>query len=153
MAHPRMYDDADPLLTRLRELCAALPESVEKESWGRPTFRAPKIYAVYGSGGAAGIPPHPTALIFRPDDDERPALLQDDRFFAPPYYGPSGWLALDLDDATDWDEVDELLASSYRALAPRRLVALLDERRLDERRLDERRLDERRLEARTDGAS
>lgn len=129
MPHPRVYDDADPLLGHVRRLCAALPESQEKEAWGRPTFRAPKIYAVYGSAAAAGQPERPTALIFRPDDDERPALLDDDRFFSPPYYGPSGWLAIDLDDRTDWDEVAELLASSYRRTAPTRLVALLDAER------------------------
>lgn len=126
MAHPRMYDDADPLLVRLRALCAALPESTEKESWGRPTFRVGKVYGQYGIGGAAGIPPHPHALIVKPDDDERPALLEDPRFFAPPYYGPSGWLALDLADDVDWDEISELLASSYCQVAPKRLVALLD---------------------------
>jgi hypothetical protein len=126
VAHPRRYDDADPLLARVRSLCAGLPESVEKEAWGRPTFRAPRIYAVYGSGAAAGHEEHPHALIVRPDDDERPALLDDARFWAPPYYGPSGWLALDVHDDVDWDEVGELLASSYRQLAPKRLVALLD---------------------------
>ncbi|WP_199422827.1 MmcQ/YjbR family DNA-binding protein [Actinotalea solisilvae] len=129
MAHPRRYDEADPLLDRVRALCAALPESTEKEAWGRPTFRAPKIYAVYGSGAAAGHAEHPTALIFTPDDDERPALVEDDRFWSPPYYGPSGWLALDLGEDTDWDEVGELLASSYRQHAPRRLVARLDAER------------------------
>lgn len=129
MAHPRMYDDDDPLLAHVRALCATLPESTEKESWGRPTFRVGKVYAQYGIGGAAGIPPHPQALIVKPDEEERPALLEDGRFFAPPYYGPSGWLALDLDDDADWDEVGELLASSYRLQAPKRLVALLDAER------------------------
>ncbi len=129
MAHPRMYDDADHLLDRVRQLCAALPESTEKESWGRPTFRTTKIYAIYGSPAAAGREASPTALIFMPDDDERPALLEDGRFWSPPYYGPSGWLALDLDEDTDWDEVAELLASSYRQVAPKRLVAQLDAER------------------------
>lgn len=121
MSHPRMFDEVDPVLARLRTLCAALPGSQEKEAWGRPTFRAPKIYAVYGAHHD-----HPTALIFKPDDDERPALLDDDRFFVPAYYGPSGWLALDLAPDADWDEVAELLASSYRQVAPARLVAELD---------------------------
>ncbi|WP_182113103.1 MULTISPECIES: MmcQ/YjbR family DNA-binding protein [unclassified Actinotalea] len=129
MAHPRMYDDDDPLLARLRDLCAALPESVEKESWGRPTFRVARMYATYGVGAAAGQPEQPHALIFRPDDDERPALLDDARFWAPPYHGPAGWLALDLARDVDWDEVGELLASSYRQAAPARLVARLDAER------------------------
>ncbi len=121
MAHPRMYDDADPLLGRLRAITGALPGTVEKESWGRPTFRVPKIYAVYGSGKD-----RPNALIFKPDEDERDALLDDARFFSPPYFGPSGWLALDLTPDADWLEVAELLASSYRQVAAPALVRDLD---------------------------
>jgi hypothetical protein len=34
-------------------------------------------------------------VIFKPDSDDRLALLDDDRFYSPPYWGPSGWLALD----------------------------------------------------------
>jgi hypothetical protein len=123
MAHPRMYDDADPLLARLREIAARFPESVEVESWGRPTFRAGrKIFAVYGV-----TDDHPTAVIFKPDPDERPALAGDDRFLVPPYFGPGGWLALDLAAPdVDWSEVDELLDSSYRQVALVRQLRALD---------------------------
>lgn len=121
MAHPRMYDDADPLLARLRAATGALPGTVEKESWGRPTFRVPKIYAVYGSGQD-----HPHGLIIKPEEDERDALLDDPRFFSPPYFGASGWLALDLTADADWLEIAELLASSYRQVAPSALVRDLD---------------------------
>lgn len=117
-----MYDDADPLLSEVRRLCSALPDALEQEAWGRPTFRAPKkIFAIYGSGQD-----HPNAVIFKPEDDERPALLGDPRFFAPPYFGPSGWLALDLGPDADWAEVGELLTSSYRLVAPATLVRRLD---------------------------
>ena len=47
MAHPRMYADDDPYLADLRDLCLALPEATEVEAWGRPTFRAGKIFAMY----------------------------------------------------------------------------------------------------------
>ena len=56
------------------------------------------------------------------------SLVDDPRTFVPAYLGPSGWLGIDLDDSTDWVEVAELLDSSYRATAPARLVAALDER-------------------------
>jgi len=39
MAHPRMYDDSNPAIERLREICLALPEVFEKEAWGECTFR------------------------------------------------------------------------------------------------------------------
>jgi hypothetical protein len=121
--HPRMYDDADPLLARLRDVAARFPESVEVEAWGRPTFRAgKKIFAVYGASQD-----HPTAVIFKPDPDERPALLGDDRFLVPPYFGPGGWLALDLAvPDVDWAEIDELLDSSYRQVALVRMLRALD---------------------------
>lgn len=83
-----MYDHDDPILTRLREVCLAFPESVEVEAWGRPTFRAgKKIFAVYGSGEQ-----DPNALIFTPDVEDRAALAQDPRFFIPPYLAQTvGW--------------------------------------------------------------
>ncbi len=123
MTHPRMYDDGDPLLAGVRALTSAFPESAEVESWGRPTFRAGrKIFAVFGTQ----VSPH--GLVLRPDEDEREALLADPRFSSPPYFGPSGWLALDLDAApVDWDEVAELLDDSYRQVALRRMAQALDD--------------------------
>ncbi|MGV1036267.1 MAG: MmcQ/YjbR family DNA-binding protein [Candidatus Nanopelagicales bacterium] len=127
MAHPRMYDDDDPILNRLRGICLGFPESVEVEAWGRPTFRAgKKIFAVYGSGEQ-----DPNALIFTPDAEDRAALAQDPRFFSPPYFGPNGGLALDLAAAgVDWDEVAELLDSSYRRVALKRMLTALGAREL-----------------------
>lgn len=123
MAHPRMYAEGDLGLAELRAICLALPEATEVESWGRPTFRAKKIFATYGSGTD-----HPHSVIFKPDDDERPALAQDPRFFVPPYFGPSGWLALDFEAApVDWDEVAELVEVSYRSVALKRMLQVLDE--------------------------
>ncbi len=49
MPHPIMFDDADPILARVREIALALPEATEKISHGRPTFSAPKMFAVYGA--------------------------------------------------------------------------------------------------------
>jgi len=119
-----MYEERDLGLAELRAICLDLPEATEVESWGRPTFRAKKIFATYGSGTD-----HPHSVIFKPDDDERPALVQDARIFVPPYYGPSGWLALDFEAATpDWDEVAELVESSYRKMALKRMLKVLDDR-------------------------
>lgn len=128
-AHPLMFDDADPLLGRVRELALALPEAAEKIAHGRPTFYTDKVFAYFGGSprGAVGDR-HDTALLFRPDPVDEPALRQDRRFWEPSYLWPHGWLATDLGDRTDWAEVAELLDASYRVTAPRRLVALLDGR-------------------------
>lgn len=118
-----MYDPQDPLLARVREVAGTFPEFAEIESWGRPTFRAgKKIFALFGASEQ-----HPRAVVFKPDDDERPALVQDARFVIPPYFGPSGWLALDLEAApVDWSELRELLDSSYRQVALVRMLRALD---------------------------
>jgi predicted DNA-binding protein (MmcQ/YjbR family) len=123
MAHPRMYEDDDPALAQLRAIFLAFPEAVEVEAWGRPTFRAgKKIFGVY-----SGTDERPRGLIFKPDSDDRASLVQDERFYSPPYFGPSGWLALDLDAApVDWEEVAELADASYRQVALKRMLKALD---------------------------
>ena len=69
---------------------------------------------------------HDEAVVFLPDPAERPALEADGRFWVPTYLGPYGWLGLDLDDRSDFDEVAELLEESFRVTAPKGLVAELD---------------------------
>jgi predicted DNA-binding protein (MmcQ/YjbR family) len=126
-----MYQDGDPHLADLRRVCLVLPETVEVEAWGRPTFRAgKKIFALF-----TGSEDQRYTVIFKPDAEERPALLGDDRFSSPPYWGPGGWLGLDLTAApVDWDEVAELVETSYRQVALKRMVKALDEgRAADER--------------------
>lgn len=59
---------------------------------------------------------------------ERDALLEDERVYIPAYLGPSGWIGVDLDERTDWTEIEELLDASYRLTAPKRHVDRLDER-------------------------
>ncbi len=133
-----MFDAADPLLARLRQVCLALPDAAEKISHGRPNWYTTKVFAVYG-GSVKGDHANPLlsrALLFLPDPEERAALEQDERFHVPAYYGPAGWLALPLDDGPDggdpgpdWDEVAELVESSYRQTAGTRRVARLDDER------------------------
>jgi hypothetical protein len=125
MAHPKMYDDTEPALVRLREVALAFPEAAEVEAWGRPTFRAgKKIFAVYGAHDEGDG----RRLIFKPEPEERTVLVLDSRFSIPPYFGPSGWLAIDLTARKlDWEEVRELLDGSYRQVALKRMLKLLDE--------------------------
>lgn len=124
MAHPRMYDEADPLLHALREVALEFPEAREVETFGRPTFRAGRIFGQYGITER-----FPQVLVVKPEPDEREALLRDERFVVPPYYGPSGWVALDLaGQPPDWQEVRELLDASYRQVALKRMLKALDAR-------------------------
>lgn len=131
MSHPLRYREDDPILQRLRSIALALPGAAEKVSHGRPTFFTTKVFAIFG--GVIKGDHQSTALarglVFLPQADERAALLQDERFVIPGYEGAYGWLCLPLDrDDTDWAEVAELVDSSYRLTAPKKLVAELDAR-------------------------
>jgi predicted DNA-binding protein (MmcQ/YjbR family) len=50
---------------------------------------------------------------------------EPERFFVPPYVGPSGWVGIWLDGTVDWAELADLLRDSYRLVAPKRLGNLL----------------------------
>jgi hypothetical protein len=128
MDHPIMYQGDDFGLAEVRRICLAFPEARETVTFGRPWFRAKKTFAVFGGGTKAPDGRmFPSAVIFLPDPGTRLALLEDPRAFVPSYFGPNGWMGLDLTAApVDWQEVTELVDESYRNAAPKRLIALLD---------------------------
>lgn len=125
-----MFHDDDFGLAEVRRIALGFPSATEKVSWGRPVFCAPKMFAVYGGNAKSpgGMVSFPYALLVKVDASDRKALEQDGRFFYPAYLGPFGWLALDLTAAeVDWDEVQELIDASYRLVAPKKLIRILDE--------------------------
>jgi predicted DNA-binding protein (MmcQ/YjbR family) len=110
-------------LKRLRAICQALPETSEVEAWGHPTFRAGKrIFATLG--GYQGQ----ISLGFKPELATYRRIVEDPRFFIPPYVGHKGWLSLKVEGTLDWDEVGALVLQSYRQFALKRMLDALDER-------------------------
>ena len=104
-------------LDRMRAIALALPEATEEVTWGTSiNFRVRrKIFAFPGEGGS---------LTVKADREELPALLEDDRFAPAPYLARGGWVVLDLTAAAvDWDEIAELIHTSYCLIAPKRLAA------------------------------
>lgn len=116
-------------LTRLRKLCLALPEAHEVEAWGEPTFRVRnKLFAMYASSGnhhGAG-----RAAVWCKASRTNQAMMveaEPERFFVPPYVGPSGWVGVWLDGVVVWDDLGDLLRDAYLLVAPKRLGALVRE--------------------------
>ncbi|MFF5290106.1 MmcQ/YjbR family DNA-binding protein [Paractinoplanes globisporus] len=130
MAHPIMFDEADPILGRLRALALAFPDAAEKISHGHPAFFTTKIFAYYGGSvkvdGAYRQHEHSVLVLI--DAAEREALLEEERCYVPAYLGAYGWIGVDLDHDVDWAEVNEILDASYRRTAGPRRVAVLDSR-------------------------
>ena len=122
------FDEDDRHIARFRQICLDFPDAREELTWGRPNFRVgSRIFALAGDGRSTDV-----SVWFKPDADERRALLQQNAVFEPAYLGPKGWLGLDLPrdlDEVDWQLVAELCETSYRLIALRRQVARLDARR------------------------
>ena len=116
------------LAERLRVICMALPEVTERPSHGAPTWfvRDKKSFVTLWADGhhaddfahlwCAGLPGAQASLI----------AANPGRFFRPPYVGGRGWIGVRLDGDVDWAELAELCADAYRAVAPAKLIALLD---------------------------
>ena len=108
----------------LRKICLAFPEAEEKVFGGHttPTYRVRDKIFVMQSGDDARA----AFWCKAPPGAQRVLVGSDpDRFFAPPYVGPKGWIGMYLDAPIDWDLAAELIRDSYRMTAPKRLVALL----------------------------
>lgn len=111
----------DRALHKVRSLCLALPEAVEVEAWGHPTFRAgKKMFAAFGGEG------NDLSLGLKVGFDRQDELLEDGRFFPTPYAAHQGWVSLRLDGVTDWDEVRGLVREAYRQVALKRMLKALE---------------------------
>lgn len=118
-------------LTRVRKLCLALPEAHEVEAWGEPTFRVKnKLFAMYaGADNHHGAGRAAVWCKAAPGNQELMIHDAPDRFFRPPYVGPSGWVGVYLDRETDWSLLKELLSDAWRLTAPKRLLKEHDARK------------------------
>jgi hypothetical protein len=104
----------------LRRMALALPDAIEQETWGQPTFRVRKKIFVMLSEGER------EAWVKSTHDEQRALTFMDpETFFVPPYVGPSGWVGVRLLTA-DRDEVRELITEAWRLTAPKRLVDAFD---------------------------
>jgi len=115
-------------LTRVRKLSLALPEAHEVEAWGEPTFRVRnKLFAMYASADNHHGKGRPALWVKAAASNQQLMLRSEpDRFFSPPYVGPSGWIGVWLDGDVDWKELAELVRDGYLLIAPKRLRVLLD---------------------------
>jgi len=129
-AHKRHRPNVSPSRTaveRLREICLALPETSEIEAWGEPTFRVKgKIFAMHASSGTHHSPERPAVWILSVSvEQDFVVRARPDRYFKPPYVGPSGWIGAWLDQNPPWGEIEELVRDGWRRRAPKKIAALL----------------------------
>lgn len=107
-------------LARLRRICLAFPEAHEVEAWGEPTFRVKnKLFAMYAAANNHHGAGHHAVWIKSTAVNQGFVLASNpQRYFSPPYVGPSGWIGARLDGRVNWSEVTELLRDGYELAAP-----------------------------------
>jgi len=117
----------DRRLAKLTKLCLGLPEVTVERKGDYANYRVRNKSFAYFLDDHHGD--GKVALCWRASLGENEELAQADpeRFYVPAYIGPRGWAAVRLDRGkVDWDEIAELVTSSYCAIAPRTLVARLE---------------------------
>lgn len=124
MAHPpkKQTTHSRSQLARLRKLCRSLPETLEVEAWGEPTFRTrDKMFAMFASPDTHHGDGR-TAVWIMAEAAERDVLVAAaaERYFVPPYQGKSGWIGAYLDEHTDWAELENLLREGHRLRSVRK---------------------------------
>jgi len=113
-------------LSKLLEICLALPGATREECGDHSTFRvAKKVFAYYlNDHHGDGIV---SVCCKVPHGDNKWLIEASPRkFYMPAYIGSRGWVGLRLDHATvNWREVKELVQGSFAQVAPKRLIAQL----------------------------
>jgi hypothetical protein len=118
----------DYLIAMVRTRAMALPEADEVSSHGMPCFgiiKGKKFAYVsndhHGDGRVALL-----VKISGAEEQNQLIEMDQDRYYRPPYFG-DGWVGIRLDlGDTDWDHIAEWLSKSWRAVAPRKLAAMMD---------------------------
>jgi len=127
---PRM---GDKQVQRVRRICSALPETIEKLSHGEPTFFVRKrVFAMcsinhHNDGHVAVIVPAAIGIQ---------AMLietEPEKYYKPPYVGGAGWIGIELPRVSE-KELTTHLHEAWRLIAPEKLHQALTESTISKRR-------------------
>jgi len=106
------------ILTRVREICLALPETSERLSHGESAFfyRGKRSFLntdTYHHGSD-----HYAVWCAAPLGAQDMLVRSDpETFFVPPYVGYRGWVGMRLDQDPDWDQVKAIIEDAYAQVA------------------------------------
>ena len=116
----------DSRLIRLTRICLALPEATREIMGKHAGFKVRKKTFAYFLDDHHGDGIVCVTCKVMPGDNVALSKSNPERYFVPAYVGPKSWVALRLDvGEIDWDEVTELVADSYRRIAPKSLATLV----------------------------
>ena len=120
---PYISKSNQTILKKLRDICLVLPETVEATQFRAPCFKAGKktFCTLHQWNGN-------TEIQAWAGVDRQMALTSfDERYRAPPYSGPNGWVGFSLRGKPSWQEVSALARESYRHFAPQRMLKAMND--------------------------
>ena len=102
-------------LDRLRLICLALPDVTERPSHGEPAwFVFGRLFAMFANEH------HDNRIAVwcaAPEGVQQAMIAGDpERYFRPPYVGPSGWIGVYLDVPLDWSQVADAIAEAHKTV-------------------------------------
>jgi predicted DNA-binding protein (MmcQ/YjbR family) len=110
-------------LKRLCKIALALPEAARLVHGSHAQFMVRKKTFAYFLNDHHGDGIVAVTGKVLPGDNKALAEAQPTRFYLPAYIASRGWVALRLDTGKiDWDEVRELVLTSYTLVAPQPLA-------------------------------
>jgi predicted DNA-binding protein (MmcQ/YjbR family) len=116
----------DPRLERVTRLCRVLPEAIFELTGKHASYQVRKKTFAYYLNDHHGDGIISVCCKVLPGDNAALITAQPKKFYMPAYIGPRGWVALRLDiPGVDWNEVNELIRTSYRLVAPQKLAGVL----------------------------
>src|ERR1700691_2244017 len=106
-----------PLLRRLSKICLSLTEAGRRDRNDHADF----LNNQHGDGN------YPVCCKSALGENVDRPWREPARFYLPAYIGPRGWFGLRLDrGAINWSEVENIVELSYRLVAPKTLLRVLD---------------------------
>ena len=125
-SRPNPESQGDPFLLKIRQICLNFPETEERLNHGMPAFAVKNRSAFVFVQESKQR--NSASIWFKALREVQEELIEQDpdRFFAPPYLGPAGWVGLRLDIDLDWSEVAQAMEEAWRLVAPKRAIKELD---------------------------
>ncbi len=117
---PLESKSAKRVLKVVRDICLKLPEAQEATQFGHPVWQAgTKTFAI------ARFDTGRLTICFWVGVDRQGLFTADSRYSIPPYFGHNGWIALDVTEHHQRDELHTLALASYRHFALKRMLRQL----------------------------
>jgi predicted DNA-binding protein (MmcQ/YjbR family) len=117
---PYQNPRAQKMLKKIRALCLSYPEASEGRRFGYPVWLAGKRTFALCRYELTRL-----TLCFFVGIGQQGLLTADPRYQIPAYIGHHGWIALNVEEGADWDEIANLCMHSYRHFALKRMLQKL----------------------------